>query len=347
MKAHLIVPVLAALLALFTIAHGAEQAPAAGSVPVTADNFVRAETDVYFATPIKQAGGLAKFFHYREPMSVDKQTVIRANRDTLYSAAVVDLDAGPVTVTLPDPGKRFRSMLVINEDHYVVGDVIYSAGRYVYDREKVGTRYVMIALRTLVNPEDPKDIRQVRALQDASKLTQSKAGRFEVPNWDPVSQKKVRDALLVLGSTIPDFKGAFGRKEQVDPIRHLIGTATGWGGNPDKDAFYLNVTPPKNDGTTAYRLTVKDVPVDGFWSLSLYNAEGYFQKNEFNAYSVNNITAKKETDGSIVIQFGGDPKSAANFLPNLPGWNYTVRLYRPRPEVLNNTWMFPGAQTVQ
>ena len=89
-------------------------------------------------------------------------------------------------------------------------------------------------------------------------------GKFEVPNWDQASQKKVRDALLVLGSTLPDFKGAFGTKDEVDPVRHLIGTAAAWGGNPDKDAIYLNVTPSKNDGTTIYKLDVKDVPVDAF-----------------------------------------------------------------------------------
>ena len=102
-----------------------------------------------------------------------------------------------------------------------------------------------------------------------------------MPNWDPASQKKVRDALLVLGSTMPDFKSAFGTKDQVDPVRHLIGTAVGWGGNPDKDATYLNVTPAKNDGKTVYRLNVKEVPVDGFWSISVYNAEGYFEKNPY------------------------------------------------------------------
>ena len=84
-------------------------------------------------------------------------------------------------------------------------------------------------------------------------------------------------------------------RRQVDPIRHLIGTASGWGGNPDKDATYLNVTPAKNDGTTVYKLNVKDVPVDGFWSVSVYNAEGYFEKNPYNAYSLNNITAKKKS----------------------------------------------------
>jgi len=279
-------------------------------------------------------------------MQIDRQAVIRPNRDTLYSMALFDLDAGPATITLPDGGKRFRSMQVINEDHYVVGNVEYGASSYTYDKDKVGTRYVLIGLRTLVDPSDPKDIEQVHALQDATKISQASPGKFEVPNWDPASQKKVRDALLVLGSTIPDFKRAFGSKEQVDPIRHLIGTALGWGGNPDKEATYLNVTPGKNDGKTIYKLNVKDVPVDGFWSISLYNAEGYFQKNELNAYSLNNLTAKKDADGSVTVQFGGCDGKIANCLPIMPGWNYTVRLYRPRAEILDGTWKFPEAKAV-
>jgi hypothetical protein len=35
-------------------------------------------------------------------------------------------------------------------------------------------------------------------------------------------------------------------------------------------------------------------PMDAFWSISLYNGKGYFQQNLYNAYSVNDITAKKE-----------------------------------------------------
>ena len=318
-----------------------------GKELVTVDNFIRAESDLYLGNAVKSSGGIGKFFHYREPMPIEKQLVVRPNRDTLYSSAVVDLDAGPVTIILPDAGKRFRSLFAINEDHYVVGDVKYEAGSYTYDREKAGTRYVLIGLRTLVDPEDPKDVAEVHALQDAVKLSQEKPGSFEVPDWDPASQKKVREALLVLGSTIPDFKGAFGNKDKVDPIRHLIGTATGWGGNPDKDATYLNVTPAKNDGKTLYRLQVKDVPVDGFWSISLYNKEGYFEANPQKAYTVNNLTAKKDDDGAVTIQFGGDPGSAPNVLPIMSGWNYTVRLYRPRAEVLDGSWKFPEPEPVE
>ena len=86
------------------------------------------------------------------------------------------------------------------------------------------------------------------------------------------------------------------------PIKHLIGTAAGWGGNPDKDATYIAGNVPKNDGTTVYRLRVKDVPVNAFWSVSVYNAAGYFEKNPYNAYSLNDITAKKDADGAVTIQ---------------------------------------------
>jgi hypothetical protein len=189
-------------------------------------------------------------------------------------------------------------------------------------------------------------VQQVHALQDAIKAQQKAAGTFEVPSWDQVSQKKVRDSLLVLATTIPDFKGAFGAKGEVDPVRRLIGAAAAWGGNPDKDATYLNVVPAKNDGTTAHKVVVKDVPVDAFWSISVYNAEGYYQKNELNAYTINSITGKKGADGSTTIQFGGCDGKVPNCIPIVKGWNYTVRLYRPRAETLSGKWKFPEAQPV-
>ena len=256
-----------------------------------------------------------------------------------------DLDAGPVTITLPDPGKRFMALQIINEDHYTP-NVFYGAGTHTLAREGVGTRYMIAAIRTLVDPNSPDDVKQVHALQDAFSVSQKDPGALELPQWDAGSQKKVRDALLVLTSTIPHFRKAFGTRADVDPVRHLVGSAAAWGGNPDKEATYLNVTPANNNGETVYRLTVKDVPVDGFWSVSLYNAEGYFEKNATNAYTLNNLTAKKSNDGSITIQFGGCDLKTANCLPTMKGWNYTVRLYRPKAEVLSGAWKFPDAKQV-
>jgi hypothetical protein len=136
-------------------------------------------------------------------------------------------------MSLPDAGKRFMSLQVIDEDQYTHG-VYYGAGQHVLTRNDIGTRYVVTAVRTLVDPTDPKDLQEVHALQDSIKVEQQNPSRFEAPNWDPVSQKKVREALLALASTLPDTKRMFGTKDQVDPVRYLIGAASAWGGNPEK-----------------------------------------------------------------------------------------------------------------
>jgi hypothetical protein len=82
---------------------------------------------------------------------------------------------------------------------------------------------------------------------------------------------------------------------------------------------------------------VKGVPVDGFWSVSVYNADGYFVLNHLNSYTLNNVTAKKSPDGSVTIQFGGCDGNIPNCLPIMSGWNFMVRLCRPRPEILNGS----------
>lgn len=321
----------------------ASEAARAQTVPVTVENFVRAESDLYFGAIVKK-DGFGKFEFTCTPSLIEQQTVVRMNRDTLYGAAVFDLDAGPVTITLPDAGKRFISMQLITEDQY--SPAVFYGGTHTIARKQIGTRYVMVANRILVDPNDPKDIQAGVALQDAIKVSQKSPGRFEVPNWDPVSQKKVRDALIVLSTTLPDSKRMFGRRDQVDPVRFLVGAAALWGGNPEKDATYLNFTPARNDGATVHKLTVKAVPVDGFWSISLYNAQGYFEPNPYNAYTINNLTAQKSADGSVAVQFGGCDGKIPNCLPIIKGWNYTVRLYRPRAEILDGKWTFPQAQPV-
>ena len=74
---------------------------------VTVDNFVRAETDMTMARYVAQ-GGFARIMHLRQPVPLDKQDVIRMNRDTLYSIGVFDLTS-PVTITKPRSGGNASS----------------------------------------------------------------------------------------------------------------------------------------------------------------------------------------------------------------------------------------------
>jgi hypothetical protein len=322
--------------------------PQGAPVPVTLDNFIRAETDLYFTRAARESGAFGKILHRRTMVPIDRQSVVRMNRDTLYSGGVFDLEAAPVSITLPDVGKRFMSMQTISQDHFTT-EVVYAPGTFTYTRDKVGTRYVYVIIRTLADPEDRQDLAAANAAQDAIKFEQAAIGSFEVPNWDKVSRDNVRSALNALAPLRggDGAKAVFGAKGEVDPVAHLIGTAIAWGGNPGAAAIYRFRVPKENDGQTVHSLTVRDVPVDGFWSVSVYDAQGFFQANPLNAYSLNNLTAKPDPDGAITVRFGGCEKETPNCLPIMAGWNYTVRLYRPRREVLDGSWTFPEAQPVR
>ncbi|MDC8784571.1 DUF1214 domain-containing protein [Roseateles koreensis] len=329
-------------MSLTHAAASSEAVASAKTVPVNVDTFVRAETDRYFKQRFEQ-GAFGKFHHERGPVDVDKQLVIRMNRDTPYSTAIFDLKQ-PVTIVKPDTQGRFQSMLVFNQGHYIQR-VIYEPGTYTFTQEEMGSRYIQVTIRTLVNPNDPADIEAMRKAQDAVQVIQSNPGSFEVPNWDQKSLLGLRKAILTMAPWMPDSKRTFGSKAEVDEVRHLLGTAGGIFGNAEKDALYISEFPKKNDGKTPMQITVKDVPVDAFWSITVYNKNGFYEAPA-KAASVNSYTAKRNADGSTTVNFGGDPK-ADNYLRIMPGWNYMVRLYRPRAEVLDGKWAFPKAELLK
>jgi hypothetical protein len=235
-------------------------------VPVTVDNFARAEIDMYFAR--FSQGKVGVLAHQREPANADNQKVVRDNPNVLGSIGVFDLDAGPVTLTMPDASGRFVSLMVTDEDHYTY--TTYDPGEHTLAKKTIGTRYVFVAVRILVDPTDPDDVAAASALQDAIVVDQPAGpGTFELPDWDSESQNKVRTALIALGDTLKGSNRMFGTREQVDTVRHLIGTAIGWGGNNEHDAFYAFLVPERNDGETVYAVSFRDLPIDSWWGISV------------------------------------------------------------------------------
>jgi len=304
--------------------------------PVTIDTFVRAETDTAIRM-MHARGGFGTFFHIRALAPLDDQPVIRMNRDTLYSASVLDLSE-PVTVTLPDAGDRYMSLHVINQDHYMF--VINEPGEHILTRRMVGSRYAAATVRTFVNPAEPEDIAAANAAQDGLKIAGGGNGPLDIPDWDQAQLKTAREALNQLATLGMDALRAFGAPVDTDPIYHLVGAAAGWGGLPKASAFYEICGVAKNDGSP-HALTAKDIPVDAFWSITVYNADGYIDENELGAYSFNNATARPNEDGSFTINFGGCEDGRLNCLPIGDGWNYAARMYEPREEILSGSWAFP------
>jgi hypothetical protein len=311
---------------------------------VTIANLVRAETDHMIRAQIEAFNlKVGQITHLRDPITPENQLVIRSNQDTIYSATALDLSE-PVTITLPEADGRFMSMLVVNQDHYIFGEA--QPGAYELTEENVGTRFAWLLFRTFVDVTDPNDIAAAHAAQDAIGISGGGDGPFEAPDWDTTALEKARKAVSTLSELGFNASHAFGRKGEVDPVDHLVGALAGWGGQPPSMAVYEILSVEQNDGQTPHAVTVKDVPVDAFWSLTVYNAQGYLEANDLGLNSYNNFTAQPNEDGSYTIHFGGCDDGRINCLPIMPGWNYLVRLYQPREEILDGSWQFPAPQPV-
>jgi hypothetical protein len=311
---------------------------------VTPDNFVRAESHGQFMAVVKR-GGFGRLVHERDFQPAGREPAAWADCDVLRSRGVFDLEAGPVVVTLPETGVRFMSLEVLDEDHYTVAS-FYGAGTYSFSYDNVSTRYMLVIVRILVDAAEGADFAAVHALQDAIGVRRQGGGRFVVPDWDPVSQARVRAALQLLGNTAAGEERAFGARGEVDPVRHLIGAATRWEGCPTRHVACLAGVPQYDDGQVVHRLDIGHVPVDGFWSVTVYDGNGRFLTDVPARRAVNGRGAGHAAHRPMSVQFGGCLEADCNCLLIGKGWRYIVRLYRPRAEVLGGRWMFPEAVPV-
>ena len=312
---------------------------------VTLDNLVRAETDHMIRQNIEAYGlELGQIVHQRETVDLANQPVIRMNVDTIYSSLVLDLSE-PVEITLPEIDGRYQSMHVMSQEHYMFVEA--TPGTYRLTEEEVGTRFAALAFRTFIEPSDPDDVKAAHAAQDGIVVSGGGEGPFEAPDWDTEKLAEARKAINDLAAAISfDSSLAFGRKDEVDPVHFLVGGIAGWAGLPARGAIYLVDAVDQNDGQTPYAVTAQDVPVDAFWSITIYNEDGYMEPNELGRNNYNNVTAEPNDDGSITIHMGGCDDGRVNCIPVTPGWSYAVRLYQPREEIINGSWSFPSFEPV-
>lgn len=309
----------------------------APAVQVSVTNYVSAKTALQFDKYYARAGDINQFSHSRDVVGIDNRSSRRLNRDTLYSIAIVDISAGAV-VEMPESGARYMSLQVVNEDGYT-NAVFHGAGRYDLTMEQFDTPFVWLLVRTLVSASIEKDVEIARGVQDQLRVFSASSRPYRHVEYDQESFETTTHHLVELGKGLTNNAKSAGSREEVDPIKQLVLSAYGFGTLPETESFLITVQPDLPDDG-AYVLNVKDVPVDGFWSLAMYNKEGYFEKNDYESYGVSDQSAEKNADGSITIHFGGDPRSI-NYIPLTDGWNYVVRLYRPREEILSGNWTFP------
>lgn len=309
---------------------------------VNVDNFARAETDAMMSRMLHLSGAVNAIFHDRELGPLDHQPVIRQNRDTLYSFAIVDISAG-ATFTIPEYSDRYLSVMLINQDHYI-NRVLHEPGTYELQAEQLCSHYIVLAARTLFDPSDPDDIAEVHRIQDGMVIEAASAKPFEPLTFDAVTHKGTRDLLLGLAKGLPSYSKSFGSAEQVDPVHHLLGAASGWGGLPDDEAQYVSVFP--NAAPGRYKITLQNVPAEAFYSVSVYNGDGYFEPGPSGVTNINDVFGVKNDDGSLTVWLGDFGDDRPNQVATPDGWNLLIRLYQPRVNELAG-WTPPTVEPAE
>lgn len=337
---------LAGVLSGCTSTPSSDTAKTTQTTMVTDENYSLAETDGVMAGYVKKiadatkTSGVGELMHYRKGADPKDKTIMRINFDTIYSWAIVDLTE-PVTLTMPETGGRYQNAWIMSEDGYYPG-AFTTPGEHEITQEWIGgARYAVIIMRTQVNVRDPEDLDKAHALQDKLKLTQKDKGVWAPANqWDKDEVAKMRTKyqaiakdMLKTGGDLATGK-MFGKKGAVTQKGLNAGNAFGWGGFSADQAIYPQYFPK---GTDPQTLTLKDVPVKAFWSITVYDEKGFPQTD---TYNINSAFAETEADGSVIIHFGGD-KSAKNYMETFDGWNFTLRMYQPTQVVLDGTWVKP------
>jgi hypothetical protein len=221
--------------------------------------------------------------------------------------------------------------------------VLHDPGTYELSADELGSDFVVVAARILFNPDDPADLVEVHRIQDGLILESHSSRPFQPGSFDPATHKTTREALLTLAKGLPGYTRSFGSVDEVDPVHHLLCTASGWGGLPDAEAQYISIFPETAPGR--YQITFRDVPADAFYSVSVYNGAGYFEPGPSGVTNVNSVFGVKNQDGSMTVKFGQFNDEQPNTIPTPEGWNLLIRLYRPRLAELAE-WTVPTLEPV-
>jgi len=307
-------------------------------VKVTPETYIRAESDRQFGNVVKMAGGMNRLFHFRHPTPLDKQNIVRMNRDTLYSMGIVDTSKG-ATISVPElPKDRYASVFLVDNDHYCPL-VIYTSGMHELPTD---TKYLGIGIRIqVINPKDADEVALVNKLQDHFIIKANSADPLPNFQWDPSSLKALTSQYEKDSAQYKSWKGMMGPRGKVDEKTRHIAAAAAWGLFPEWDATYLNYSGGQ-DAKACHKATYQVPENKAFWSITVYGNDGYM-KSDNNI--VNSSNAKLNADGTFTVYFGS--KETCGDLPNrldvTEGWNFLMRVYRPGPSVLNDSYMLPNA----
>jgi len=299
-----------------------------GDETVTEDNFIVAESDKYFFEQ-QSFLRLNEFKHDPNLVTPDTQTVVRQNRDTMYSKGVFDTSGG-VYFELPILD-TYLSVQVIDENHRTITVLYAEEGQNTAtitpDMLSFGT-HVWVILRVQVETMAEADIAKGREMQRmviarAAESTPYKPKGFEQHSREQVRLEQEKRILEV------DFTKAFGgpNLERIDPMHAMWATSIGFGGFPSEHAYYIPLVAADRSGA-CQSMTFKAPPLraKGFTSITTYGPDAYIHAYNY-AISDRKGELQPNEDGSYTVNFNCE--GAINNLDVVENWTGIYRMYLP------------------
>jgi len=279
--------------------------------------------------------GVNKFFHNRQLTPTNNQPVVRMNRDTYYSMAVVDVSEGATIVMPTIPEGKYMSVQPVTQDHRIQ-PMMYGPGSFDLTTH-IGTHlYLIIRLDGTFTEAEAKEI------QDKMSIKASSNNLFATEPINKASFTKVESELkaklpaIIKRDGINGMRGMFTNPSDESAKdftveKYEVGAAGGWGGAQMIDNIYESSGNFSTD--SCYQLTFEDPKDEAFWSITVYDKNG-FMFNDLANYSSN--TAQVNKDGTYTVSFGCGKDAPNNLEIDNPSnvFNITVRHYRPSKRVI-------------
>ena len=283
--------------------------------------------------------GVNKFLHKRQLTPTDNQPVVRMNRDTYYSFAVVDVSKGAKIVMPKIPEGKYMSVQGVTEDHRIQA-MKYGPGTFNLSTHTGKHLNLIIRLDATFTESEVKEI------QDKMRIESNSNEEFRTA---PVNQKSFTEVENALKAKLPSIakddglnlmQGMFTDPndesgQEFSDEKYQVGAAVGWGGAQMKDNIYE--ASGNFSADSCYQLTFEDPKNTAFWSITVYDAKG-FMFNDLANFSSNN--AKANDDGTYTISFGcGEGESNNIEIANSTNqFNIVVRHYQPSKRVIEENY---------
>jgi hypothetical protein len=309
---------------------------------VNEDTFIRAEMDARILR-FQQEGGMNRGITYPVPTPTDNQVVPRMNRDTLYKGIPIDTSEG-FTITLPEtPDGRYASIYILDQDHFTI-DILSLPGTYEFAPQD--TRWVVAIPRIQVrDPNDQTDIKIARNVLRQVRVGSGSTKPLDVTwDWKKMLEMRARYERRVRDFTQypPTFQDTRD-SGATTPDHHRIAVASSWGLFPDYETVYILQASPEGAaaGKVCYTATYEVPEHKHFWSITMYNAEGYMFSDD--RAVLNDGTTEMNADGTFTAYYGSKEAcgDVANRLDTVDGFSILMRVYGPSKAVRAGKYVLP------